>query len=137
MTEPPLVPIRCSSVIAAFNGGFKSYASVGGFELNSRVVLPLQAGMATLAIDADGSAHVGVWGARPPFPGEHVVSVRQNLAPLVVNGQPSPEIADIGAWGSTLGGGAVTPRSSLGEDRAGDLCTRRAWPPTRVISPTH
>jgi len=114
-------PDQLSSVIAAFNGGFKSYAGAGGFELDSHVIIPLRTGMASLAIDADGSAHVGIWGVGLPFPGEQVVSVRQNLAPLIVNGQPSPQIADVGAWGATLGGGTVTARSSLGEDGAGNL----------------
>ena len=114
-------PDQVSSLIAAFNGGFKSVAGAGGFELNSQVLLPLRAGVASLAIDADGSAHVGVWGAGLPLPGEKVVSVRQNLAPLIVSGRPSPLITDIGAWGATLGGGAVTARSSLGEDGAGDI----------------
>jgi len=77
--------------------------------------------LASLVIDADGSARVGVWGEGLPVTGEQVVSVRQNLPPLVVNGQPSPAIAEIGSWGSTLGGGAVAARSSLGEDASGDL----------------
>lgn len=114
-------PAEAPSLIAAFNGGFRSDAGVGGFELDSHVIVPLQTGAASLVIDTDGSAHVGVWGVGLPLPGEQVVSVRQNLAPLIVNGQPSPEIADIGTWGATLGGGAATARSSLGEDGAGDL----------------
>jgi hypothetical protein len=114
---PDEVPV----LLAAFNGGFKAIAGTGGFELDSQVIVPLQTGAASLVIDANQSAHVGAWGEGLPVTGEQVVSVRQNLPPLVVNGQPSPAIADIGAWGSTLGGRAAVARSSLGEDTSGDL----------------
>jgi hypothetical protein len=108
-------------LLAAFNGGFKTNAGVGGFELNSQVFVPLQAGTASLVIDTDGSAHVGVWGQDVPRPGEQVLSVRQNLGPLVSGGQPSPAAGAVGDWGSTLGGGAAVARSALGEDAAGNL----------------
>ncbi len=114
-------PDEAPLLLAAFNGGFKANAGAGGFELDSRVLIPLQAGLASLVIDANGAAHVGVWGQSVPIPGEQVVSVRQNLQPLVINGQPSPAVASIGAWGATLGGGASVARSSLGEDGAGNL----------------
>ncbi len=114
-------PGETASLLAAFNGGFESTAGAGGFELNGQVLLPLQTGMASLVIDTDGTGHVGVWGAGVPTAGEQVASVRQNLPPLVVGGQPSPNIADVAAWGATLGGGSAVARSALGEDPAGDL----------------
>ncbi len=114
---PDEVPV----LLAAFNGGFKTAAGAGGFELDSQVEVPLQTGMASMVIDANGSAQVGTWGEGLPFTGEQVVSVRQNLRPLVVNGHPSPAITDIGSWGSTLGGAAYAARSSLGEDASGNL----------------
>jgi len=52
---------------------------------------------------------------------EHVASVRQNLAPLVIDAQPSPNINAIGSWGATLGGVAAVARSALGEDPQGDI----------------
>lgn len=114
-------PNETASLLAAFNGGFESSTGAGGFELNGQVLLPLQAGLASLVIDADGSGHVGVWGANVPAKGEQVSSVRQNLSPLVVGSRPSPNIADVAAWGATLGGGTSVARSALGEDAAGDL----------------
>lgn len=108
-------------LLAAFNGGFLTSAGAGGFELSGQVLVPLQTGIASLVIDANGTARVGVWGQNLPTKGEQVASVRQNLVPLVSGGQPSPQIASIGAWGATLGGGSVVARSSLGEDGAGNL----------------
>ncbi len=114
-------PNEAPLLVGAFNGGFKTGAGAGGFELDGQTLLPLQAGLASLVIDTKGVAHVGVWGQTLPVPGEQVASVRQNLAPLVVGGQVSLGVADVSLWGSTLGGGAVVARSSLGEDAAGDL----------------
>jgi len=114
-------PNETASLLAAFNGGFESSAGAGGFELNGQVLLPLQAGYASLVIDTDGTGHVGVWGQTVPAKGEQVASVRQNLPPLVVGSQPSPNIADVAAWGATLGAGAAVARSALGEDSSGNL----------------
>ena len=114
-------PNEVPLLLAAFNGGFESTAGVGGIELNGQTLLPLQSGSASLVIDTNGVGHVGVWDQGLPTTGEQVASVRQNLAPLVANGLASPQIADIGAWGATLGGGSAVPRSALGEDAAGNL----------------
>jgi hypothetical protein len=114
-------PAEAPVLLAAFNGGFKADAGAGGMELNSQVLVPLQTGLASLVIDADGSAHLGVWGEGLPAAGEQVVSVRQNLGPLVSGGQPSPAVGNVAAWGAVLGGGTVTARSSVGQDAAGNL----------------
>lgn len=114
-------PAEAPILVAAFNGGFESSTGAGGFEVAGTTLVPLVAGDASLVIDTNGAAHVGVWGQGLPAGGEPVASVRQNLAPLVVGGAASPQIADIAAWGATLGGGSVVARSALGEDAAGDL----------------
>jgi hypothetical protein len=108
-------------LLAAFNGGFNSSTGVGGFEVSSQVLVPLVAGMASFLIDADGNARVGVWGTDVPVAGEQVVSVRQNLPPLVSGGQPSGNIGDVSAWGATLGGGTTVARSALGQDAQGNI----------------
>ena len=114
-------PHEAPLLLAAFNGGFKSNAGVGGFELNGQVLVPLVPGGASLVIDTSGAARVGIWGQGLPAPGEQVASVRQNLTTLVTAGRISPRITDIGAWGSTIGGEAAVARSAVGEDGAGNL----------------
>ena len=108
-------------LLAAFNGGFMVAADAGGTEIDGQTLVPLLPGMASLVVDSDGTAHIGVWGSSVPVPGEEVASVRQNLPPLLDNGQPSPDIDDVADWGATLGGGAAVARSALGEDAAGDI----------------
>jgi hypothetical protein len=118
---PAVSPAERPLLLAAFNGGFKVSAHAGGVEVDGHVLTTLVAGMASLVIDADGTARVGVWGQTVPTAGEAVASVRQNLPPLVVGGQASASISDVGAWGSTLHGVAFQARSALGQDPVGDL----------------
>jgi hypothetical protein len=108
-------------LLAAFNGGFKLSAGVGGYEQEGHVASPLRRGLASLVIDRSGQARIGVWGRGVPAPGEAVYSVRQNLPPLVLNGKPTAAAADPGLWGATLGGGEYVARSALGQDASGDL----------------
>jgi hypothetical protein len=114
-------PQETPVLLAAFNGGFKVDASAGGFDVDGQILNPLVAGDASLVIDADGSAHIGVWGQSVPTAGEKVISVRQNLLPLVSGGVPSPSVGDVGAWGAMLGPGPAVPRSGLGEDASGNI----------------
>ena len=114
-------PNEAASLLAAFNGGFEASANAGGFEINGQVLLPLQAGYASLVIDTDGVGHVGIWGQGLPGKTEKVASVRQNLLPLVSASQPSPNIGSVQTWGATLGGGSAVARSGVGEDATGNL----------------
>lgn len=108
-------------LLAAFNGGFQTSTGSGGFEVNNQVLVPLVNGMASFVINSDGTGHIGVWGQTIPTKGESVTSVRQNLPPLVMNSQPSPEISNIAAWGATLGPAPAVARSALGEDAQGNI----------------
>jgi Phosphodiester glycosidase len=119
--QPAVGAAERATMLGAFNGGFLMSAGNGGFEIDGHVLAPLVPGLGSMVIDADGVAHVGVWGSQLPTPGEQVVSVRQNLPPLVVGGGPSPNIAVSGAWGSELGNRSTVARSAVGEDAAGDI----------------
>jgi hypothetical protein len=110
------------TLLAGFNGGFKVTAGSGGTEIDGQDLTPLVAGMASFVIDAAGRGSIGVWG-QPGFPppGEPVVSVRQNLPPLVVNGSPSPGAGTWTLWGATVTNASTVARSALGEDAAGNI----------------
>jgi hypothetical protein len=110
-----------SVLLAAFNGGFKARDSTWGVEIDGHVLTALVPGMASLVIDDNGAAHIGIWGETVPVLDEAVASVRQNLPPLVVGSRPSPQVAVTGVWGSPLHGVAFQARSALGEDSSGDL----------------
>jgi len=118
---PAIGPDEAPVLLAAFNGGFKMVSAAGGFELDGQILSPLLLGMASLVIDADGSAHLGVWGKGLPDPGEQVASVRQNLPPLVSGGIASLSVGDPASWGSMLGPGPAVARSGLGQDAQGDV----------------
>ena len=118
---PAVTGAERSRLLAAFNGGFKLAAGVGGYMQEGRVIRPLRPGLASLVIDRSGQARLGVWGRGVPAPGEAVYSVRQNLPPLVLGGRPTAAAADWGLWGATLGGGEYVARSALGQDAAGHL----------------
>ncbi len=119
--QPSVSSAEAPLLLAAFNGGFQVSTGSGGFEVDGQTLVPLINGMASFVIDANGTGHIGVWGQGVPTAGEQVLSVRQNLAPLVSNGQESPQIDDVAAWGATLGGGSAVARSALGEDAVGDI----------------
>ena len=110
------------SLVAAFNSGFKIDASQGGVYTDGQMVKPLVDGAASFVIDKYGEASVGAWG-RDFVMSPDIVSVRQNLALIVDNGQPAPGLptnAD-GAWGATLGNEVFVWRSGVGVDANGGL----------------
>jgi hypothetical protein len=119
--QPEVGASERPSLLAAFNGGFKVRDSSWGVEVDGHVLTTLVPGMASLVIDANGSAQIGVWGETVPAPREAVASVRQNLPPLVFDSVPSPSIAAADAWGSPLHGVSFQARSALGQDAAGNL----------------
>jgi hypothetical protein len=100
----PIKPAQAASLVAAFNGGFKMNAAGGGYYTERRLVDPLRRGAASLVIYADGSVNIGAWSSDVRMT-PRVVSVRQNLAPLVASGRPTPKAASThwGVWGSTCG----------------------------------
>ena len=108
-------------VLAAFNSGYRMKDTPGGALVEGRQVRTLQAGLATVAIRADGTATVGAWGTDLD-PAAHYVALRQNLHLMVVNGQVVDGVATNagGRWG-TVANSLPTWRSGLGVTAAGDL----------------
>lgn len=104
----PVSRAAASSLVAAFNGGFKMADAHGGYYTEGRMIRPLVRGGASLVIYDNGSITVGAWGSDVAMT-PSVVAVRQNLLPLVVNGRPSALASTRRwrAWGGTCpcGGG--------------------------------
>ncbi len=100
----PIQPAQAATLVAAFNGGFMMNAAQGGYYTEGRTVVPLIAGAASLVIYANGSVTVGAWGADVSMASD-VIAVRQNLIPLVANGQPTAQAdsPDWQSWGATCG----------------------------------
>lgn len=111
-----------AGAVAAFNGGFRlTDPSHPGYYSDRRTVAPLVRGQASLVLYADGHADVGAWGTDVAMtPG--VVSVRQNLVPLVENGRVNPGCATGGEheWGDTIGQAAFVDRSGFGVTASGE-----------------
>jgi hypothetical protein len=109
-------------LVAAFNGGFKLAAGVGGYEQEGKVIKSLIADRASLVIYRSGAASIGAWGRGVPKPGQAVYSVRQNLNLLVADGHPTAAARGAWvAWGATITGVELTARSALGENARGQL----------------
>jgi len=103
LSTAPVEPVQAASLVAAFNGGFLMDTG-GGYFTEGRAVVPLVTGAASLVIYANGTVGVGVWGDDMSMT-SNVVSVRQNLQPLVEGGRPTPQAMgpDWQLWGNTCG----------------------------------
>jgi len=115
-----IAPSDRGAAVAAFNGGFKlEHGEFGTVEAGGAVVPP-SPGWATVALDADGRARMGVWDVEGPLP-EGVVALRQNLTPLIADGVVNP--ARSRQWGQLVArlDAEHTPRSALGVSTGGIL----------------
>jgi Phosphodiester glycosidase len=115
-------PEEWPALVAAFNAGFQMQDAQGGVYLEGQEVLPLVEGGASFVIYQDGKVDIGAWG-RDVQMSPDVVTVRQNLALIVENGQPVaglPDNAD-GAWGATVGNRVFVWRSGAGIEKNGGL----------------
>lgn len=117
-----IINSTATGLLAAFNGGFKIKDSRGGYYENGHTVGKLTQGAASLVIYRDGSTDIGVWGSDVRM-SANVVSVRQNLRPLIENGQIATNIdAAVRAnWGTTVGALTDVWRSGIGITSGGDL----------------
>jgi hypothetical protein len=129
-TREPAGPWRASTslagaagagIAAVFNGGFRlNDPSRNGYYSEGRTVRPLVDGAASLVLHTDGTADVGAWNREVSMT-PRVASVRQNLRPLVDDGQVNPTCATGGThdWGSTVGQAAYIHRSGFGVTATG------------------
>ena len=118
----PITPGAATSLVAAFNSGFRLQDSLGGYYSEGRMVRDLRSGAASLVIYRDGTVTVGAWGKDVTLTPD-VVAVRQNLQLLVDQGQPVAGLAanDTRVWGRTLSNRVYVWRSGVGVTRSGAL----------------
>jgi hypothetical protein len=121
--QPPDVSgAALSTIVAAFNGGFRMQDAHGGFYVDGRQQVPLRPAAASMVIDRNGRVNIGTWGAEVTMTPQ-VVAVLQNLVPIVDNGQVAPDATynDTRLWGATLGAHTVVARSGIGITASGAL----------------
>ncbi len=95
----PRGPELLRRVVLAFNGAFKTEHGSYGMVVDRTVLLPPQDGAATVATFEDGRLAMGSWPEGIPIP-EEMVSLRQNMDPLVEDGVVNPRKRYL--WGFTL-----------------------------------
>lgn len=95
--EIPRDPAVLDHLVGAFNGAFQAVHGEFGMVERRRVILPPKPYAATVATLTDGSAGFGTWPLDAPLPAD-VLSLRQNLTPLLVDDQINP-------YGRTYWGG--------------------------------
>ncbi len=106
-------------LIATFNSGFRISSSGGGFYLHGHYDGRLVKGGASEVYFKNGPLRIGRWGRGPLDMGPDIAAVRQNLRPIVVNGQVPAAVNQnvLSSWGATLGGGYYVWRSGVGITR--------------------
>ena len=123
----PRDPSIARRVSAVWNGGFKSEHGHYGMTVNKRVLLPAVPGGASVISLSDGRLAMGTWGAKPALGGienvadASIVSMRQNLDPLLEDGVLNPKGRKL--WGYTRADneGMQTHRSGMCVTPSGTL----------------
>jgi hypothetical protein len=108
------------SVIAAFNGGFKTEHGHYGTHANGVTLVPPLPGTCTIALFKDNTLRIATWSKLQPRAGE-TLWWRQTPDCMYEDGKINPRLAGglAGKWGSSLDGETVVRRSAMGIDAAG------------------
>jgi hypothetical protein len=108
------------NLVATFNSGFYEADASDGFYAHGTLYYPMINGQATLVQYQNGTVDIVNWqdGTTPPA---DVAMARQNLALLVDNRQPTPNVGVGSDWGITLGGVPAVWRTGIGIDALGNL----------------
>lgn len=109
-------------LVAAFNAGFLTSDSNGGYYTQGKTIIPLRKGAASVVIFKNGRMTVAKWG-RDVVMTNQIASVRQNLDLIVDNAKPVPGLDDPNSikWGRVLGNSYDVWRSGLGITKSGAL----------------
>ena len=119
----PITTSASRTLVSAFNAGFRMQDANGGYYTDGKTIIPLRVGAASAVVMKDGTLTVGAWGSKGLTMSSQVKSVRQNLDPIVQNGQLAPGLTSgsVYKWGQTLGGAYNVWRSGLGVTKDGAL----------------
>jgi hypothetical protein len=109
-----------ASVVAAFNGGFKTEHGHYGMAANGVTLVPARDEACTIAYFKDHSLRIAA-AAKLTDQLEETVWWRQTPNCMFEGGKMNPRLADgfVKKWGSTLDGETVIRRSAMGLDAAG------------------
>jgi hypothetical protein len=94
----PRTPERMKRLVAALNGGFQALHGEWGMMGDGVIYLPPKPYAATVTEMRDGTTGFGTWPSDPVVP-PTILSYRQNLTPLVLDGKINPYKR--GWWGGT------------------------------------
>ena len=100
------------SLVATFNGGFRFEHNPGGYMTEGVTVNKMKDGYATFAIANDGRATIGIYGKDIVDDGTWK-SIRQNLPPLVVDGEIVYRNYKYIDWGKDYGNKIYNYRSAV------------------------
>jgi hypothetical protein len=117
-TRPALIPPEHQrSLVAAFNGGWKTDHGQYGMEVDDVVLVPPKERACTVAIYDDGSLRIATWTALSGE-GTRYRSWRQTPPCLYENGSLHAGLlgAEAWAWGAAVGGETIIRRSAIGLD---------------------
>ncbi len=104
-----------TSLVAAFNGGFKATHGHYGMMVDGQTLLPPQPNADTIALYRDGRVRIAPWSViSDTLP--QMQSFRQTPAFLAYHGQVNPALMDerLITWGASVSGKTVIWRSALG-----------------------
>src|SRR5664280_250273 len=109
-------------LVAAFNAGFLTSDSNGGYYTDGQTMVPLRKGAASVVIFKNGRVTVAKWG-RDVVMTNQIASVRQNLDLIVDNAKPVAGLNNPNSikWGRLLGNSYNVWRSGLGITKDGAL----------------
>jgi hypothetical protein len=109
-------------LVAAFNAGFLTSDSNGGYYTDGQTIIPLRKGAASVVIFKNGRMTVAKWG-RDVVMTNQIASVRQNLDLIVDNAKPVAGLNNPNSikWGKVLGNSYNVWRSGLGITKDGAL----------------
>lgn len=111
-----------SSLVVAFNGGFKAEHGQYGMKVDGVTLLPPRDPACTIAGRGDGRVAVAAWAAIAAS-GDVWAWWRQTPACMVEGGELHPALKSDRAtsWGTAVEGGTVVRRSAIGLDESGDV----------------